>query len=103
MVFISKQAKIDLDNLVVGLLEWSKIELTVNEVMQYVDDIVDICYKLDIAAYHHKATYKEHLTYGTYSYSYKRNKQTIWYIIYDIDLLKNIYVNKIISNHMTVA
>jgi len=42
MVFITEQAKIDLDNIVIGLLEWDKIELTVDEVMQYVDDIVTI-------------------------------------------------------------
>jgi len=34
MVFISRQAKIDLDNIVIGLLEWEKIELTISEVMQ---------------------------------------------------------------------
>jgi len=103
MVSINKQAKIDLDNLVTGLLEWDKIELTVNEVMQYVDDIVEICYKLDTVAYHRKAIYKEHLKHGAYSYPYKRNKRTTWYIIYDINWQNNIFVNKIISNHRTVS
>jgi len=42
MVFINRQAIIDLDNIVTGLLEWEKVELTVPEVMQYVDDISDI-------------------------------------------------------------
>jgi len=103
MVFVSKQAKIDLDNIVIGLLEWNKIELTVNEVMQYVDDIVTICYELDSIVYHHKATYNEHLRYGTYSYPYKRNKQTTWYIIYDVNKQNNILVNKIISNYTTIS
>jgi hypothetical protein len=35
MVFINKQAKTDLDNIVIGLLEWEKVILTVPEVMQY--------------------------------------------------------------------
>jgi hypothetical protein len=61
MVFISKQAKIDLDNIVIGLLEWDKIELAVNEVMQYVDDMVDICYQLSSSAHHYKATYNDNL------------------------------------------
>ena len=104
MVFISKQAKIDLDNIVIGLLEWNKIELTVDEVMQYVDDIVAICYQLDSTVHHHKATYNEHLKYGAYSYPYKRNKKTIWDIIYNINNKQNnILVNKIISNYTTVS
>jgi hypothetical protein len=103
MVFVNRQAKIDLDNIVIGLLEWDKIELTVNEVMQYVDDISDICYKLVNLSYHHPAKYKEHLKYGKYSHSYKRNKNTTWYIIYDIDLYNCIYVNKITSNYLTIS
>jgi methyl coenzyme M reductase subunit D len=103
MVFISQQAKVDLDNIVIGLLEWEKIELTVSEVMQYVDDIVDVCYQLGSSFHHHKATYNDHLKYGTYSYPYKRNKQTTWYIIYDINIQNNILVNKIISNYKTIS
>jgi len=103
MVFISKQAKIDLDNIVIGLLEWDKIELAVDEVMQYVDDIVTICYQLDSSVFHHKATYNDHLKHGGYAYPYKRSKQTIWYIIYDINKQNNIHVNRIVSNYMTVS
>jgi mRNA-degrading endonuclease YafQ of YafQ-DinJ toxin-antitoxin module len=103
MVFVSRQAKIDLDNIVIRLLEWKKIELTVLEVMQYVDDISDICYKLDNLSYHHPAKYKEHLKYGEYSHSYNRNSNTTWYIIYNIDLHNHIYVNKIISNYLTLS
>ena len=103
MVFVSKQAKIDLDNIIIGLLKWEKVELTVPEVMKYVDDIADICYKLDDLLYHHHAKYKEHLKHGEYSYPFKRNKHTTWYIIYDIDLHNHIYVKKIISNYMTVS
>ena len=102
MVFIKRQARIDLDNIVAGLLEWDKITLSVPEVMQYVDDIADICYQLDNSAYHYQAKYKNHLKYGAYSYPYKRNKSTTWYIIYDVDSHNNVYVNKIISNHQTV-
>ena len=103
MVFIHRQAKIDLDNLVTALLEWDKITLSVTEVMQYVDDIVDICYQLNDSAYHQHAKYKEHLKYGTYSHSYRRNKSTTWYIIYNIDSQNNIFINKIMNNYMTIA
>ena len=37
--------------------------------MQYVDDISDVCYKLDSLAYHHPTKYQEHLKYGEYSHS----------------------------------
>jgi hypothetical protein len=103
MVFINQQAKIDLDNIVIGLLEWEKITLSVTEVMQYVDDIADICYQLDNFTYHHNAKYDDHLKYGKYSYPYNRNKNTTWYIIYDIDSNNNIFVNKIINNYLTVS
>jgi hypothetical protein len=102
MVFISRTAKKDLDNIVTGLLKWDKVALTVSEVIQYVDDIADICYQLDNLEYHRQAKYKSHLEYGAYSYPYKRNKMTTWYIIYDIDLFSNVCVNKIISNHHTI-
>jgi hypothetical protein len=103
MVFINNQAKIDLDNIVIGLLEWEKVVLTVDEVMCYVDDIVDICYHLDAVGYRHRATYEEHLKYGAYAYPYKRNQKTTWYIVYDIDLSGNVFINKIISNYLTVS
>jgi len=103
MVFVNRHAKVDLDNIVAGLLEWDKVNLSVPEVMQYVDDIADVCYKLDDLIYHRHAIYKDHLKYGEYVYPYKRNKNTTWYIIYNMDSFNNIYVNKIISNHMTVS
>jgi hypothetical protein len=103
MVFISSQAKIDFDNMVIGLLEWEKVVLTVDEVMNYVDDIVAICYQLDVVGYRHRATYDEHLKHGQYAYPYKRNKKTTWYIVYDIDSSGNVFVNKIISNYHTVS
>jgi hypothetical protein len=103
MVYISKQAKIDLDNIVIGLLEWNKVELPVDEVMCYVDDMVDICYQLGNSIYHRKATCDNHLRFGSYTYPYKRNKNTIWYIIYEIDSQNNILVNKIINNHVTIV
>jgi len=103
MVYISRQAKIDLDNIVIGLLEWKKVELSVEEVMHYVDDIVDICYQLGNSIGHRKAMYEDHLKYGSFAYPYKRNKQTTWYIIYDINPQNRILVNKIVSNHITTS
>ena len=83
------------------MLSWDKVTLTVDEVMQYVDDIVDICCQLDALMHHHKATYDDHLKYGQYAYPYKRSKQTTWNIVYAKDSNNKILVNKIVSNHMT--
>ncbi|MDR2498428.1 MAG: hypothetical protein LBD28_03195 [Tannerellaceae bacterium] len=101
MVFISRQAKVDLEQIVIGLLEWEKITLEVSEVLKYVDDIVSVCYGLDTAVFRQRTKYKSHLAYGQYVYPYKRNSITVWYIIYDIDSFQNILVNRIISNHLT--
>ena len=103
MVFISRKAKIDLDNIVIGLLDWEKVILTVDEVNQYVDDIVEIAYSLDEKIVRFKATYNDHLKHGAYVYPYRRNAKTIWYIIYDIDNKGDIFINRIISNYMTVS
>jgi hypothetical protein len=34
---------------------------------------------------------------------YRRNPNTTWYIIYDIDRDNNICINKIISNYLTIG
>jgi len=99
-VFISRQTRIDLDNIVIGLLDWEKIILTVAEVEQYVDDIVEVAYSLNKKSIHFRAIYNKHLKYGTYVYPYKRNANTTWYIIYN-KIGEDIYIEKIISNHLT--
>jgi hypothetical protein len=38
--------------------------------------------------------------YGNYVYKYRRNPKTTWYIIYTMKD-RDIYINKIISNHIT--
>ncbi|MDR0811278.1 MAG: hypothetical protein LBN23_03245 [Paludibacter sp.] len=103
MVYINRQAKIDLDNIVSGLLVWKKVELSVPEVMQYVDDIVAICYALDKKHSHSQAQYQVHLKFGRYAYPYKRNQNTIWFIVYNLDDFGNVFVNKIINNYLTVS
>jgi hypothetical protein len=101
MVFINRQAKVDLDNIVIGMLKWTKIILTVPIVMKYVDDIVDICYKLDKIPVHILCKYELHKKYGKFVYNYKRNKKTNWYIIYNKDKNNNVFVNKILNNYIT--
>ena len=101
MVFISRQAKVDLDNIFIGMLEWNKMELSVEFAEKYIDALVEQCYFLEKNFYHANAVYPEHKKHGNKVHKYRRNAHTTWYIIYNTDSYNNIFVNKIISNHLT--
>jgi len=103
MVFYSEQADSDLDDILEGLLTWQKITLTREFCLSYISDIVDVCDSLDTKTVHFDAVYETHKRYGEKVHKYSRNKSTTWYIIYDIDLFNNVYINKIISNHLTIS
>ena len=102
MVYYSQQADIDLCDILIGLQQWGKHPLTYEHASEYVDDITDECDNLDNKHYHFPAEYPEHLEYGEYVFAYKRNPRTTWYVIYDIDNKENIYIQKIINNHLTI-
>lgn len=102
MVFYSHQADEDLEEIREGLLAWKKFELTREFVFQYVDDIKQVCEGLSNRRLHFNASYPQHARYGSKVYRYHRNARTTWYIIYDVDTHNNIYINKIISNYLTV-
>jgi len=102
MVYYSKQADDDLDDILEGLLTWRKCTLTHEFCLNYVSDLVDVCDSLDAETVHFSAFYETHKHYGKNVYKYVRNKSTTWYIIYDVDSYNNVYVNKIISNHLTI-
>ena len=103
MVFYSTQADDDLDEILEGLLNWKKFTLTRDFCLSYISDLVDVCDSLDTVTIHIKTVYETHKRYGEKVYKYSRNKSTTWYIIYDIDLYNNVYINKIISNHLTIS
>jgi hypothetical protein len=68
--------------------------------MVFYSEQADSC--LDAKIFHSNAIYETHKRYGGKVHQYKRNASTIWYIIYNkIDA--NIYIEKIISNYMTVS
>jgi len=103
MVYYSKQATDDLDEILKGLLMWRKHSLTREFCVNYISDIVDICDNLSTKRLHFNASYEIHKRYGKKVHKYFRNKSTTWYIIYDIDPNNNIFINKIISNYVTVS
>ena len=102
MVYYSKQADSDLDDILNGLLTWQKHTLTREFCLNYLSDIIDICDSLDTQIHHSDTLYETHKHYGKKVHKYMRNKNTVWYIIYDIDFYNNIYINKIISNYLTI-
>jgi len=103
MVYYSKQADNDLDNILDGLLTWQKHTLSREFCLNYISDIIDVCDSLDTKEIHFNAVYETHKRYGNMVHKYSRNKSTTWYIIYDFDSYNNIYINKIISNHLTIS
>jgi hypothetical protein len=102
MVYYSKQADSDLDDILNGLLTWQKHTLTREFCLNYLSDIIDICDSLDTQIHHSDTLYETHKRYGKKVHKYMRNKNTVWYVIYDIDFYNNIYINKIISNYLTI-
>ena len=101
MVFVSYQAKIDLDNILIGLLSWEKHTLSVEFTDNYIEAIVSQCYSLETKLRHQNCIFKMHKKYGEKFIRYHRNRQTTWYIIYNIDPYNNITIEKIISNYQT--
>jgi hypothetical protein len=102
MVSYSEQSKDDLRDILWGLAMWEKHPLGYEHAMSYVGDIRYVCDHLDKQTYHRDTVNNTHKRYGSKVYPYKRNKQTTWYIIYNLDIHGNVYVNKIMSNYLTV-
>ena len=100
-VFISEEAYADLDRIFIGLLQWRKVQLDIAFAEQYIDTIVNECYNIQDVSFHFKTVHSSHQRFGNFVHRYRRNKQTLWYIIYNKDEKGNIFINKIISNHIT--
>ncbi len=104
MVLFSHLAENDLSNIFIGLTYWKKHCLELKHVEKYVNDIVDVCERIDKITFHTDVQYEIHKQYGKKVFTYKRNKNTCWYIIYDIDTTTNtIYIQHITSNHITLS
>lgn len=103
MVFYSKNAQQDLKSIFDGLLTWAKHKLEYNHVVSYHNNIIDICDSLDLKSFHFNTQYPIHKRLGEKVHTYRRSKQTNWYIIYNLDRHGNVYIQSIISNHNTIA
>ena len=101
MVFYSQQANNDLDQILEGLLTWEKIVLTHEYCHNYVQAIISQCNRLDKTIYHARCTYQQHKQFGRYVHHFRKSKHTTWYIIYNKDKFNNIFIQHLVSNHLT--
>jgi len=102
MVLFSNKANHDLDDIYEGLLNWKKIQLERNAIINYVVDIVDVCATIDKTIFHANIEYPEHKEFDEKVYKYTRYSNTTWYIIYDFDKSSNtVYIQHITPNHFT--
>ena len=100
MVYYSNNAREDLRNIFDGLLSWPKHKLEYNHVFLYHNTILNICEGLDTKTFHYNSQFPEHKRFGEKVYTYRRNKQTNWYIVYNLDSHGNVYIQRIFSNHL---
>ena len=103
MVYYSATATDDFKEILLGLITWQKHQLAYEHALSYVDDIYAVCESLPELPVHKLTTFEVHKKYGNYVYAYNRNRATTWYIIYDITDTIDIFVEKIISNYLTVC
>jgi plasmid stabilization system protein ParE len=101
-VNISQQAIDDLKNIFTALITWEKGPLEQEHALEYVDDIEAKCFSLSNTTHHFRTTYPSHKLFGDKVLTYRRNRATVWYIIYTIDLFHNVLVTKIISNYLSI-
>lgn len=101
MILYSSQALSDFDAIFEGLLHWEKVFLSEQFTIDYVAELRRECEKIPHKTFHENATWFSHKQFGGKIHRFRRNQQTIWYIIYDMDTTGNVYVNKIISNYTT--
>lgn len=101
MVIYSIKSIDDLTNILYGLRHWRKHFISDEHAISYVDTITEICDSLDTKTFHFNPRYSVHKRFGDKVHTYRRNKSTIWYIVYNLDQYGNVYIQRIISNHNT--
>lgn len=99
MVYYSEEFETDLEQILRGLLTWKKHELEYQHVISYRNDLKNECISLEFKGHHFNAVYLNHKQFGKHVHRYQRNKNTTWYIVYNKDEYRNIYIQRIFSNH----
>ena len=100
-VLIADKVYIEMQNIFQALIHWEKGAMEEEYAHKYIEDILSEIYLIPEKFYHANTTFASHKQFGKKVHKYRRNANTMWYIIYNIDSYKNIYINKIFSNHLT--
>jgi len=103
MIYLNSRAEDDLVSILLGLLTWKKHFIELEHAKSYINDIRKECLSLATKNHHFNATFANHKRFGKKVHTYNRNKNTQWYIIYNIDIHGNIFINHITSNHTTIS
>ena len=103
MVLYSKTAIENLTDILIGLINWPKHPLSVEHAENYVAEIRFVCDELDTKSFHFNTRFALHKSCGSKVHTYRKNKQTSWYIIYNLDRNANVYIERILSNHNTTT
>lgn len=98
MVFYSTDAEDDLTQILIGLICWKKHPLSREHAIKYVSKIRIICDSIGQKS-QHISTRNDLKEFGYYTYYYRRNKSTVWFIIYDISQSNHVFINRILSSH----
>ena len=104
MIVISDEALLDLYDCVYALMYPkynNRPNLTEEDALAYRDDIINFIYSLADKTTHSDATFTDHKQQGKKVARYDRNNNTQYYIVYDLDTFHTIYVNRILTNHIT--
>ena len=102
MVYYSTTATADFKLILLGLITWKKHQLSYEHALSYVDNIHAVCESLPKKTKHQLTSFEVHKEFGKYVHAYNRNKSTTWYIIYNVTATNDFWIEKIISNHLTV-
>ncbi len=106
MVYYSTQAEYDLTKIFVALLSWAsdngQVHMDREHVIIYYNDLYHAFDGIDRLPYHAPVRYATHAKYGKYAYTYKRNKRTAWYGIYNF-YAPDAFLNRILSNYRTIS
>ncbi|MDR3219813.1 MAG: hypothetical protein LBU22_12710 [Dysgonamonadaceae bacterium] len=105
-VFWRNQALTDLDHCIDALMfpePANRPSLTYEDAIDYKNDIVTFALSLRNRIRHIACVYEIHKQYGSKVARYDRNKNTQYYIIYNVDTEGNIYVERIMTNHITIS
>ena len=105
MIVLSQRCKNDLEDCFDALMfpkYNNRTPLSFEDAHKYIDDIVNFAYSIAFKAIHVNCFYDEHKRYGAKVARYDRNKYTQYYIIYNINEYDDIYIERIITNHITI-